>query len=92
MRPYTGKRLLHDGTGIHQAQVTRKLVNNTPPDSLIEAYMEEIARGYGVHYILPLQDSGEGDGGVGVRSTHSTMAFSNYCCSFQLSRGIIQNS
>jgi vacuolar protein sorting-associated protein IST1 len=46
--------------------VTRKLSIETPPDTLIEAYMEEIARGYGVPYIprLPMDDdSGDGPGG-----------------------------
>jgi len=43
----------------------------TPPDSLIEAYLEEIARGYGVPYVprLLMDDDEEsgGSGGLKVR-------------------------
>ena len=52
--------------------MTRKLSIETPPDALIEAYMEEIARGYGVPYIPRLprdDDNGDGPGGgLAVRS------------------------
>jgi len=44
-------------------RVTRKLTIETPPDSLIDAYMEEIARGYGVPFTPP--DRGD-DGGLAM--------------------------
>lgn len=49
---------------------------DTPPDALIEAYLEEIAQGYGVPYIsrLPMDDeSGSGGGGLSVRSSLSSI-------------------
>jgi vacuolar protein sorting-associated protein IST1 len=40
----------------------RKLIIDTPPEALVEAYLEEIAKGYGVPYTRP--DHGDdGDGG-----------------------------
>ncbi|CAG7853905.1 SubName: Full=Related to IST1-Putative translation initiation factor, has a role in resistance to high concentrations of sodium {ECO:0000313/EMBL:CCA67918.1} [Serendipita indica DSM 11827] len=46
------------------ARVTRKLIVETPPKPLVDAYLEEIARGYGVDY-TPAKSDDEAGGGLG---------------------------
>ena len=47
-------------------QVTRKLVTHTPPAELVDAYLGEIAKGYGVAWVPPSESKDEGgDGGDG---------------------------
>ena len=60
--------------------MTRKLTIETPPDALIEAYLEEIARGYGVPYIprLPMDDEGGGGGG-GLGVSNPSMVARVHC-------------
>ena len=51
-------------------QVTKKLAYMTPPDELVDNYMFEIAKGYGVPYAVPSHDNSDpnvGDGGAKVR-------------------------
>ncbi|KAG8810138.1 hypothetical protein FRC17_003076 [Serendipita sp. 399] len=47
-------------------RVMRKLVVDTPPSVLVEAYIEEIARGYGVPYVPIDKDDDDDDGGGGL--------------------------
>lgn len=75
-------------------QVTKKLVVDTPPTALIDAYLTEIAKGYGLTWLPPediVVDSPQStddvddapDGGVKVRDTHACVRFFlsgvNYC-------------
>ena len=47
-------------------QVTRKLVTHTPPSELVDAYLGEIAKGYGVAWVPPIESKDDGgDGGDG---------------------------
>ncbi|KIM31709.1 hypothetical protein M408DRAFT_327163 [Serendipita vermifera MAFF 305830] len=58
--------VMENRDGCVSPRVTRKLTIDTPPDALIEAYLEEISRGYGVPYLPRLPQDGEsGDGGGG---------------------------
>jgi len=79
------------GTGVRLNgvfQVTRKLTTETPPESLIEAYMEEIANGYGVPYIARLpkdRDGDEDDSGGGGGLSVSSPSSSHECLFFHAS-------
>ncbi|KAI0962331.1 hypothetical protein AcV7_001199 [Taiwanofungus camphoratus] len=52
-------------------RITRKLVITTPPDSLVDAYLTEIAKGYGVDWSPPgaPKPNDDGDDGGGVRES-----------------------
>ena len=63
---------LECGDGRPVDQVTRKLEVGTPPARLVDAYLSEIAKGYGVAWSPPKPegsdeaDDGGPDGGVKV--------------------------
>ena len=53
------------------SQITSKLVTHTPSAELVDAYLGEIAKGYGVDWTPPKEENDEDDGvegGVKVRS------------------------
>ena len=52
-------------------QVAKKLVVVTPSTQLVDAYLEEIAKGYGVPWTAPraVEDDAAPDGGAKVNGT-----------------------
>ena len=54
------------------SQITSKLVTHTPSAVLVDAYLGEIAKGYGVNWTPPKEGNDgddDGEGGVKVRSS-----------------------
>ena len=46
-------------------QITSKLITHTPPAELVDAYLGEIAKGYGVDWTPQNEENNGGDGGEG---------------------------
>ncbi|KAG8854850.1 hypothetical protein FRB91_003012 [Serendipita sp. 411] len=61
--------VMENKDGCVPARVMRKLIIDAPPASLVEAYIEEIARGYGVPYTPINHDDTDGGGGLAVQDT-----------------------
>ncbi len=63
------------------SQVTNKLTVATPPRELVDAYLGEIAKGYGVKWTPPgiPKDTDQDDGGEGgVKVSDSSLVTSIY--------------